>query len=411
MNKIKILHTSDWHLGKSIYGQSMLPDQEYFINEILYKTIKQESPDLIIIAGDIFDKAIAPVEAIRLFNNFLNIIKHDFKIPIAIISGNHDSADRMGIGSSILRESGIYIATQIQDLFSPIILTKENGHTYISSNSEESQLNINSNLTQVAIYLLPYIDSAIIKDFLKDEISKLKDDNDSTQITSFNNLYNLLLNKIKTMLGPNVFNILVTHCFVAGCKTSESESTLFVGGSSNINADIFNRFNYVALGHLHSPQKAGSNSFYSGSPLKYSFDEVSHQKSISIIEIENQEYNIKKIPIKPLKDLKIISGLFQEIVEIGKNNPCDDYILINLKDNKPIYMPIVQLRVYFPNVLVIKNEFLENDSFLIQSINKDILGHSKVTEQEVLEKFLQEICNTETTDYDLKIFNDALNKI
>lgn len=373
---IKILHTSDWHLGKSIYGHSLIEDQAYFIDNIFFPTLIKEKPNLVIISGDIFDKHIAPISAINLFNSIITKISKDLHIPICIISGNHDSPERMCLASDILRQNGIYIASNISDVYSPV------------------ELNFNGE--NVNIFLLPYFNLQMARSFLKNE-----------NISSLEEAYKYIIEALKVKLNKNNFNILVTHTFVTGCTCDKSQTSLQIGGSDEVCSNTFSDFDYVALGHLHSSQKSGNNGKYSGSPLQYSFDEPDKSKSFTLLNITNKNLTIKELEIKPLHKMQTISGMFSDIVELGKNSPSDDYICINLEDNMPIYMPMEQLRVYFKNILTLNTNWINGKK------SSDILQKSDAINrlsnpEHVFKEFLQQICLTEATEDDIKIFNQAI---
>lgn len=373
---IKILHTSDWHLGKSIYGHSLVEDQTHFIDKIFFPTLIEAKPDLVIISGDIFDKYIAPIFAINLFNKILTKVSNDLHIPICIISGNHDSPERICLASDILRQNGIYIATNISDIFSPV------------------ELNLNGE--HVSIFLLPYFNLQTARSFLKNE-----------NVNSIEDAYRHILDSLKPNINKNRFNILVTHAFVTGCTCDKSQTSLQVGGSDEVGAEVFSDFDYVALGHLHSSQKAGKNGRYSGSPLHYSFDEPNKIKSFNLIEITNNDYKITPLEIEPLHKMQTISGTFNDIVNLGKTSPSDNYICVNLKDDAPIYMPMEQLRVYFKNILTLNTNWIKVRSSN-NILQKENIINRLSNPEYVFKEFLCNICLTEPTEDDIKIFNQAI---
>lgn len=374
---MKILHTSDWHLGKMIYGRSLLPDQEYFINQVFLPAIREERPDLVILAGDVFDRQVAPVDAIRLFDRFLSEIS-GLHIPFALITGNHDGADRIAIGTSLLRQSGIYIGTSLTDVFAPAV---------IKAGTETAH-----------IYLLPYFEPAAVREFLKDE-----------SIKSFQEAYFALLNRVRQQLDETVINVLVAHCFVIGGELSASESPTFVGGSSEVNPSVFEGFDYVALGHLHGPQKAGENGRYSGSPLKYSFDETHQRKSFTILNINKTQKEITTCSQPPLHDMRVLSGNFAELLAQVKANPSNDYLYFNLEDKAPVYMPMDQFRPYCPNLLGLTSEWLNVGRGDLQNNLREQLMHRKIDDLYIFEQFLNQICGCDADDADRKLFLQALN--
>ncbi len=380
---MKIFHTSDWHLGKMIYGHSLLSDQEYFIHEVFLPAIRSERPDLVIIAGDLFDRQIAPVEAIRLFDRFLTEISN-LHVPLAMISGNHDGAERIAIGTGLLRQSGIYIGSSIADVFTPAKVTVGNETAHV--------------------YLLPYCEPAAVRQLLQDE-----------SIKSFQEAYTALLDRVRAQLDNSAINILLAHCFVMGGTLSSSESPTFVGGSSEVNPAVFKGFDYVALGHLHGPQRAGANGRYCGSPLKYSFDEAGQRKSFTILDI-HKDLKEHKVLIKineysrpPKHDMRVLSGLFADLLQQGRDNPCPDYLYANLKDSAPVYMPMDQLRPYYPNLLGLSSEWLSAGSGGVRNDLREQLMHRKTDDLYIFEQFLRQICDSEADDEDRALFMKALN--
>lgn len=371
---IKILHTSDWHLGKIIYGMSLLDEQENFMFNTLISIINQEKPDAIIIAGDVFDRQIASIDAIKLFDKFISLIQEKYSISIVIITGNHDSKDRIAIARHLLKYQNIYISTEIADVFDFIDIKKDG--------------------TTVRLHPLAYFDLVSAKSFLdEDEIN-------------YANAYTKIIAQIeKNTKGANK-NILISHCFVSGTSGNQVYDESYVGNAAAVGCENFKNFDYAALGHIHKAQNIKGNIHYSGSPIKTSFDEPSKTKSLTVIEIDN-EIKLKQIPIEPIHNMRTIEGKFKDIVEMGKQNPSDDYILINLEDNAPIYMPIEQLRVYYKNILSLQyiNNWELKDSFNIESNN--LICNKDVDEKHILGQFFKNICDTEFDNDFYEIFKNA----
>ncbi|NLJ32084.1 MAG: exonuclease SbcCD subunit D [Clostridiales bacterium] len=374
---MKIFHTSDWHLGKMIYGHSLLPDQAHFVNEVFLPAVRRERPDLVLLAGDIFDRQIAPVEAIRLFDRFVSDMSA-LHVPLALIAGNHDGAERIAVGAGLLRQSGVYIGSSIADVFQPAVVRAGNAEAHV--------------------YLLPYCEPAAVREFLKDN-----------SLRSFQDAYTALLDRVRGQLAPGVFNILLAHCFVIGGALSASESPTFVGGSSEVNPSVFAGFDYVALGHLHGPQRAGKNGRYSGSPLKYSFDEAGQKKSFTVLDVENKTAAVSEYSRPPLHDLRVLSGEFTQLLENAKAAPSEDYLYANLKDRAPVYMPMDQLRPYYPNLLGLSSEWLsaaggaEKNGELHEQLMR-----RKTDDLYIFEQFLSQICGCEADDGDRELFLQAM---
>lgn len=372
---MKILHTADWHLGKLVYGVSMLEDQRFFIEETLFPAIEREQPDCLVLAGDIFDRSIAPPQAIRLFDEFILKLYNTYNLPLLAITGNHDGQDRITLAAELLRDKGIYLSTKIDDAFSPVELTK-NGIAY-------------------HFYLLPYFEPAQLRAALQNE-----------EIKGFADAYRAAAEQIAQGFQKDVVNILVSHCFVTGCTVSDSESPIYVGGSGEISAQAFGAFNLTLLGHLHAPQQAGQNAYYSGSPLKYSFDEEHQKKSLTVIELDGRKAAVRRIPVKARHDMKTICGSFSELCRQGKEKPDDDYIFAMLTDDYPIYMPVDRLREFYPNLLGLKSEFLSRPG-----ADSSCTIKRTSTDDEIFRQFMTRICSSEVTESDAALFHSAMDQV
>lgn len=316
---MKLLHLSDLHFGKRINNISLLSDQSY-MNQQIFQIAQKEKIQAVIIAGDIFDKQIPSAGAVQLFNDFLNLTK-ELELPVFIISGNHDSAERLSFGSNIFSHSNIYISPVYNGEIKPITLTDEYG--------------------KINFYMLPFLKPANVKPFFPDE--EINSYTQAIQIT----LKNLPLNKDER-------NILIAHQFVTGALLSDSEE-INVGGLDNIDAHVFGNFDYVALGHIHMPQTILRKTIrYCGSLLKYSFSEAGHQKSVTIIDITAKDrINITEYPVKPLHDMRKIRGTYAELTDRRNyiQTNINDYICATLTDEEDIPDAINRLRSIYPNIL------------------------------------------------------------
>lgn len=316
---MKFIHMADLHLGKHINQFSMLEDQKYIFNEIV-EIIKKEKPNALLLSGDIYDKPIPPVEAVNLLDDFLSKIALE-KIPVLIISGNHDSPDRLSFGSSLMKSSQIFISQVYDGNIQCVTLEDENG--------------------PVNFYLLPYIKPSTVRQVFPEE-----------KINSFNDAIKLALSKLS--LNKDERNVLLAHQFVTGAQTCESEE-LFVGGSENVDASLFDDFDYVALGHIHGPQKVGRESIrYCGTPLKYSFSEVNHKKGLCLVELGKKgDFYCTSIPLKPLHEMRKLKGAFQEIMfgPESKASNKDDYLHITLTDEMDVPEGYGRLSSVYKNLI------------------------------------------------------------
>ena len=317
---MKLMHLSDLHLGKRVNEFSMLEDQTYILNKIIH-IIDEEQPSGIILAGDIYDKPIPPAEAVELFDDFLYKLSQR-ELNVFIISGNHDSAERISFGSRLFDKAGIHLSPVYNGNISPIELSDDFG--------------------KINIYMLPFIKPVHVRRYFPDE-----------EISSYTDAMSIVINNMH--IDTDARNILVTHQFVTGSSRTESED-ISVGGSDNVDASVFKDFDYVALGHIHRSQSCGSEYIrYCGTPLKYSFSEANDTKSITVIDIK-EKGNIKLdfIPLTPLRDMVEIKGTYNEIMlkDFYEGSTCkNDYLHITLTDEDDILDVITRLRVVYKNIM------------------------------------------------------------
>ena len=316
---MKLLHLSDLHIGKRVNEVSMLADQKHILREIL-QLIDLEKPQAVLIAGDVYDKSIPPAEAVTELDEFLYLLAAR-KLPVLIISGNHDSPERLAFVNRLLEINGVHISPVYHGNISPITLADDHG--------------------EVDFWLLPFIKPAHVKRYYPDE-----------KIESYTDACRVAVEKMG--LDPARRNVLLTHQFVTGAATCESEERS-VGGSDNVDASVFADFDYVALGHLHGPQNIGSNKIrYCGTPLKYSFSEAGHEKSVTLVELGAKgDLQLRLLPLHPLHDLRIIRGSFAEITgkAFYEGTATDDYLQVILTDEEDIPEAIGKLRGIYPNVM------------------------------------------------------------
>ena len=316
---MKFLHLSDLHLGKRVNEISMLDDQAYILQQIL-EILDAEQPDAVVIAGDIYDKSVPSSDAVTLFDDFLvRLAKRH--VPVLLISGNHDSPERLAFGNRLMDASGIHI--------SPVY------------NGEVHPITLHDAYGPVHFWLLPFLKPVHVKRFFPDETIESYTDACRTAIAHM-------------AIEPAARNVLVTHQFVTGAATCESEE-LSVGGADNVDASIFDRFCYVALGHIHSPQNIGSNRIrYCGTPLKYSFSETSRNKSVSVVSIGAAgDVNVQLCPLLPKHDLREIRGSFASVTDktFYAGTATDDYLHIILTDEEDIPEAVGKLRQIYPNLM------------------------------------------------------------
>ncbi|PWJ95282.1 exodeoxyribonuclease I subunit D [Oceanotoga teriensis] len=372
---MKIIHTADWHLGKIIYSNYMTQEQEYILEQFI-NYVEKNKPDVIIISGDIYDRSIPPSEAVNLLNKVLSNIVIKNKIPTMIISGNHDSEERLEFLNGILSEMDLHIEGKIKKQIKKVIINK---------NSKD----------KTNFYLLPYIEMQKVKDLYEIDFQ------------TKNEALKYIIKEMK--IDTNEINILISHEYVAGGIESDSERILSIGGTEYIDPQILKDFDYVALGHLHGPQKIKYEKIrYSGSLMKYSFSETNQKKGMNLIEInQKNDIKIKQINFKPKRDMKIIKGLFNEIIKMENT---DDYLHIIIEDQEPIYEAINKLRTKYPNVLSLEFPNLKTNND-IKTNKKNI---KNISPNELFYYFYEEIkgkkINENQKTYTNKLFEEILKE-
>ena len=316
---MKLIHLSDLHIGKRVNEVSMIEDQEYILLQIL-RIIDDEKPDAVLICGDVYDKSVPSAEAVTLFDDFLcRLAKRE--IPVLIISGNHDSPERLAFGKHFLERADIHISSVYDGKTESITLRDDHG--------------------EVVFWLLPFIKPAHVKRFYPDE-----------GIESYADALRVAVAQMG--LDTAKRNVLLTHQFVTGAATCESED-ISVGGSDNVDAAVFDDFDYVALGHLHGGQNIGSSRIrYCGTPLKYSFSEAEHHKSVTVVKLGGKgSLELELRPLLPRRDLRIIRGTFAEVTDKSFYEGTDtgDYLQIILTDEEDIPEALGRLRQIYPNIM------------------------------------------------------------
>ncbi|MDO4331854.1 MAG: exonuclease SbcCD subunit D [Eubacteriales bacterium] len=316
---MKLLHLSDLHLGKRVNGFSMIEDQKYILAQIL-SIVGTEKADGVIVAGDIYDKPVPPAEAVQVFDRFLTDLA-DLRVPVFLVGGNHDSAERIAFGAQLMRKEGIYISPVYEGKVEPVRLRDEYG--------------------EINIYLLPFLRPAVVRHAFEEE-----------EISSYQDALQAAVAHMA--VDTRVRNVLAAHQFVTGAKRCESEE-ISVGGLDNVDGSVFDAFDYVALGHIHSPQKIGRETMrYCGSPLKYSFSEAAQEKSAVLVELrEKGTVLVRMIPLVPLRDMRKIRGSYMEVTarSFYQGSNTDDYIQATLTDEEDILDGMQKLRVIYPNLM------------------------------------------------------------
>ena len=311
---MRFLHIADLHLGKQMNDVSLLPDQEFVLRQIL-SIADGEGADAVLIAGDVYQRSSPQAEAMALFDWFVSQLAMLGK-RVFIISGNHDSAQRISYFSSLVKASGVYVSEAFDGRLQSVSLRDRAG--------------------EIVIWLLPFLRPSQVKRFLPEE-----------KIVSYQDAVEAVLRQ--TPIDEKKRNILLCHQFITGCETSDSEERA-VGGLDNIDASVFDGFDYVALGHIHKPQRVRRDTLrYAGSPLKYSFSEANHQKSVTIVDLDEKgDVSVRAVPLHPLRDVRLLEG---KLAELMARDYSEDYLWITIHDELPPPDARVTLSTNFPNML------------------------------------------------------------
>lgn len=374
--RMKLIHLSDLHLGKRVNEFSMLEDQKYILLQIL-RMIDEEKPDGVIIAGDVYDRSVPPIEAVTLFDDFLyQLAKRNLQV--YVISGNHDSAERIAFGNRLMNMSGIYLSPVYDGKVKPI--TTED------------------NYGKIHIYMLPFIKPIHVKKSYPE-----------AEIESYTDAVRVAVEHME--VDSTERNIIITHQFVTGADRSESED-VSVGGSDNVDVSVFDVFDYVALGHIHGPQKMTRETVrYCGTPLKYSFSEAGHKKSVTVVEVkEKGNIQIRTKELIPMRDMREIKGLYDDIMkkENYENTNTEDYMHITLTDEEDIPFAIEKLRVVYPNLMKLDYDNMRTRTSAFINVTEKV---EQKTPLELFAEFYELQNNQEMSEEQVKYMMEKIEEI
>ena len=321
---MRFIHTADWHLGRLFFGRHLTDDQAHVLDELVHLA-RDARAEAVVIAGDIYDRAVPPVEAVELFDEVLSRLLLDEKLKVLYIAGNHDSAARLGFGSRLLAGGGVFVAGQLQADAAPIVLDDAHG--------------------KVAFSLLPYMEPATVR-FAYGEAAE--------ELAGFDEATSFAVARAAALVPEGCRSVAVAHAFIAGGASSDSERPLSVGGSDSVSPACFAPFSYAALGHLHAPQQAGAaNIRYAGSLMKYSFSEAGQRKGATIVDLAaDGSVTIEEAALAAPHDLQVVRGTLQKILEDREGFPkSKDYTAVELMDKGPVLDAHGKLSRIYPNVL------------------------------------------------------------
>jgi exonuclease SbcD len=371
---MRFIHTADWHLGRSFRQFSLVEDQAHVLSQLVDLAIR-EKVDAVVIAGDVYDRAVPPADAVALLDDVLARLVLGAGIRVVLIAGNHDSPNRVGFAGRVAEKQGLAMRGALTHL-APVVFDDAFG--------------------QVALHPLPYVEPAFAR-----RLPGAEDAHDHQSAVS------AVMTLLRTQWVPGQRNVLVGHAFVAGGTESESERPLSVGGSGAVSASTFDGYDYVALGHLHRPQSVGNERVqYSGSLLKYSFNEVDHVKSVSLVEIGQQGVtSVQRVPLSPRHDVRIVKGTLQELLSVPRGDKSlQDYVRAVLTDKGPVLDGIGRLREVYPNVLELD---FSRESDAHKVTGKTGQDHRERSPDDLFKAFYRDMLGEEIDDPALHVFHAA----
>lgn len=339
---------------------------------------RKHEVDAVVIAGDVYDRAVPPADAVSLLNEILEQLVINARIPVVMIAGNHDSAERLGFGSRLLAAEGFHVFGPLSSAVDPVVISDAHGPVYFCP--------------------VPYAEPAQVRLHLKDE-----------ELHSHQAALLALTECMRSKLPTDARSVAIGHCWVTGGEASESERPITVGGVGDVSSKCFDGFNYTALGHLHQPQSVGPRVHYSGSLLKYSFSEVNHKKSVSLVEIDEVgSVKVERVPLQPRRDVRVIEGKMAELLTGPvKSESADDYLLVRLTDRKAILDAVGKLRDVYPNVL-----HLERPGLMIGAVaGGPAKDHRNRSEFDLFKDFYAEITSEPLIDGSEQVFKKAVDAI
>lgn len=376
---MKFLHLSDLHIGKRVNEFSMIQDQIYILEQIL-QIIEDKCPDAVVIAGDVYDKMLPSIEGVTLFSDFLSKL-YQKNLPILVVSGNHDSAERLNFGNQILKDNKIYIAGTFSGQLSRVDLEDAFG--------------------RVNFYMLPFIKPANVSAYYG-------------AVDSYHEAVKKVIEAEE--INTEERNILIAHQFVtSGTELPEQSDSeqMSLGGIDNVDVSVFDAFDYVALGHIHRPQKIGRDTIrYSGSPLKYSFSEANHVKSVTMVEIfEKGTLNYELIPLIPVRDMRMIKGPIEKLIDAQyySQGNTSDYIHATITNEEEIYDAIGQLRSVYPNIM--KLEFENSKTRKNDEAKTSARTIANKQPMELFEEFYENQNNIAMTDEQMEIMKQLMDSV
>ena len=385
---MRLLHTADWHLGRIFYGQYLTDDQAHVLENQFYSILKDEKIDGILLAGDVFDRAVPPIEAIELWDSIITRLAMDYKVPLFVVSGNHDGAERLEVGRSMLSRSGIHIWGSPHHALQPFEFEGADG--------------------KVAICPMPFSEPRRIGDALGFAPPSLET---GLNLHNYDQMYQAWSNHLRNQVPKGMRSIAISHAFVMGGDVGGSERTLSIGGSEQVSPQVFKDFHYTALGHLHGSQRMGADYIrYSGSPLKYSFDEHTQKKSFTIVDMDTKgQVDISTIPVEAKRDVVILEGYFEDLLnnkELQAKHK-DDYVQARLLDAMPIMDGMAKLRQVYHRCMTI--DLVGRVATPMADMDEAVF--KELNERELFNQFAETVWKEPLTEREQQYINSVWDRI
>ena len=452
---MRFLHTADWHLGRIFYGQYLTDDQAHVLENQLFSILKDEKIDGILLAGDVFDRAVPPIEAIELWDSIITRLAMDYKVPLFVVSGNHDGAERLEVGRSMLSQSGIYIWGSPHHALQPFEFEGADGKVAICPMPFSEPRRIGDALgfgsTNISLETIQNIENVEIPaaktktktkrskskkasvdvvedslfagvDMVDEKIAAIETSKGVTQdltahnesglnLHNYDQMYQAWSNHLRNQVPKGMRSIAISHAFVMGGEVGGSERTLSIGGSEQVSPQVFKDFHYTALGHLHGPQRMGADYIrYSGSPLKYSFDEHIQKKSFTIIDMDTKgQVDISTIPVEAKRDVVILEGYFEDLLnnkELQAKHK-DDYVQARLLDTMPIMDGMAKLRQVYNRCMTI--DLVGRVAAPVNDMGDAVF--KELNERELFNQFAETVWKEPLTEREQQYINSVWDRI
>jgi DNA repair protein SbcD/Mre11 len=375
---MRFLHTADWHLGRLMYGVRLTDDQAHVLQQ-LELLAKESRPDVILVSGDIYDRAVPPPDAVALLDEFLSRVVLDLGIPVIMIAGNHDSPHRLEFASRVLAGRGLYVCGSVR--------------------TDPMRMTLHDDAGPVHFCAVPYAEPALVRETLMTEDAQ---DHEAA--------LRLLIDRIRLGIPERERSVLVSHAFAQGGIEAESERPLSLGGADKVDASLFAAFQYTALGHLHRPQSAGASHIrYAGSLLKYSFSEVDHHKGVLVVDMDDQgSCQVEHVALTPRRDVRRLEGHLKELLTGPRNGENqEDYLLVSLLDTGAILDVMGKLREVYPNVLHVERAGMDAGAQRPQ-VSRD---HRKLNDSDLFADFFAEVTGEPPTGEEASAYESVVDEL